>query len=239
PALNFSPFSEKVKLTQDVNQAQKLMSDAGFAEGKDFPAIQLVINRNDVQKRIARAVSKMWKKNLNVETEIIVKETEDYDQALKNGEFDIARRGVVLPTSDETANMLAMFPPKPEPKKEIENQKSKTNIPTVNEVLKEKSAESKLDFSVPPNSAPVEEKPKVSAPDNVLASGIDENSLILTEAQALEALPAIPLYFPTSYSLVKPYVIGFEINALDAPSLKNVSINNDWQPSSQKILSND
>ncbi len=83
PAMNFSPFSEKLKLTQDVDQAQKLMSDAGFAEGKDFPAIQLVINRNDVQKRIARAVSKMWKKNLNIETEIIVKETEDYDQALK------------------------------------------------------------------------------------------------------------------------------------------------------------
>lgn len=238
PAMNFSPFSEKVKLTQDVNQAQKLMSDAGFAEGKDFPAIQLVINRNDVQKRIARAVSKMWKKNLNVETEIIVKETEDYDQALKNGEFDIARRGVVLPTSDETANMLAMFPPKSESKKESENQKSKTNIPTVNQVLKEKNAESKLDFSALSNTAVVEEKPKVDAPDNSIALNFDESALILTEEQALAALPAIPLYFPTSYSLVKPYVEGFEINALDAPSLKNVRINNDWQPSSQKILSN-
>lgn len=238
PALNFSPFSEKVKLPQDVEQARKLMSDAGFAEGKDFPAIQLVINRNDVQKRIARAVAKMWKKNLNVETEIVVKETEDYDQALKNGEFDIARRGVVLPTSDETANMLAMFPPKTETKKENPNQPSKTDIPTANQVLKEKTAESKLDFSDPANPSPDEEKPGVLSPENFLALNIDESSLILTEQQALEALPAIPLYFPTSYSLVKPYVEGFEINALDAPSLKNVRINNDWQPSNQKILSN-
>jgi hypothetical protein len=43
-------------------------------------------------------------------------------------------------------------------------------------------------------------------------------------------LPAIPLYFPTSYSLVKPYVLGFETNTLDAPSLKEVRIDNNWQP---------
>jgi len=38
------------------------------------------------------------------------------------------------------------------------------------------------------------------------------------------------LYFPTSYSLVKPYVRGFEMNGLDAPSLRDVSIDNTWQP---------
>jgi hypothetical protein len=64
-------------------------------------------------------------------------------------------------------------------------------------------------------------------------------SPVLTEQQALEMLPAIPLYFPTSYSLVKPYVQGFETNSLDAPSLKNVKINNAWQPGNQKLISNE
>ena len=41
---------------------------------------------------------------------------------------------------------------------------------------------------------------------------------------------AIPLYFPTSYSLVKPYDKGFETNGLDAPLLKDISIDSDWQP---------
>jgi len=59
----------------------------------------------------------------------------------------------------------------------------------------------------------------------------------LTEEQALEELPAIPLYFPTSYSLVKPYVQGFETNVLDAPSLKSVKIDNNWQPTSSDVKS--
>ena len=35
---------------------------------------------------------------------------------------------------------------------------------------------------------------------------------------------AIPIYFACSYSLVKPYVRGFDSNVLDAPSLKTVRI---------------
>ncbi len=58
----------------------------------------------------------------------------------------------------------------------------------------------------------------------------EDGALFLTEAEAIIEFPAIPLYFSTSYSLVKPYIQGFEMNTLDAPSLKNVKIDNDWQP---------
>src|ERR1051325_807447 len=53
---------------------------------------------------------------------------------------------------------------------------------------------------------------------------------IETEDQALRDLSAFPIYFASSYSLVKPYVSGFDSNVLDAPSLKNVKINNNWSP---------
>ena len=52
---------------------------------------------------------------------------------------------------------------------------------------------------------------------------------ILTNDDALYELRAIPLYFPTSYHLVKPYVKGFDGNALDAPSLKAVEIDPAWR----------
>jgi hypothetical protein len=42
-------------------------------------------------------------------------------------------------------------------------------------------------------------------------------------------LKAIPLYFASSYALVKPYVTGFDTNVLDAPSLKRVQINTEWR----------
>ena len=53
---------------------------------------------------------------------------------------------------------------------------------------------------------------------------------IETEAQALKDLTAMPIYFASSYALVKPYVTGFDSNMLDAPSLKTVRINTAWKP---------
>ena len=231
PARSFSPFSEDGKLPQDIAEAQKLLAAAGFPEGKNFPTIRLLIFRNDMQKRIARATASMWKKNLNIETEVVVKEQADFEIALQNGDYDIARRGAVLPTTDEIANMMVIFPPSAEPKiDEPEKQHTEENASTENQILSEKTAESNLNLAKTENK--VEEKREVKL------AQIAETQ-ILTEKQALETVPAIPLYFPTSYSLIKPYVQGFETNALDAHSLKNVKINNNWQPSNRKFLSND
>lgn len=49
-----------------------------------------------------------------------------------------------------------------------------------------------------------------------------------SETQALKDLKAIPIYFASSYSAVKPYVSGFDANVLDAPSLKQTRINTNW-----------
>lgn len=230
PALGFSPLDKSAKLSFDVAAAQKLLADAGFANGENFPAIQLLVNRNNIQQRIAKAVARMWKKNLNIETNIVAKDSADFDAAAQNGEFDIVRRGVVLPTNDETANMLALFPSMPETTVKMNNEKNSVSVPS-DKILTEKSAESVLNF-------PADEKAENSAKEaSAAANKSAKKEPILTEQQAVEQLPAIPLYFPTTYSLVKPYVRGFDINALDTPSLKNVTIDNNWQPTNQKILS--
>jgi hypothetical protein len=51
-----------------------------------------------------------------------------------------------------------------------------------------------------------------------------------TETQALKDVKAVPIYFASSYSLVKPYVSGFDSNVLDAPSLKKTRIATNWTP---------
>jgi oligopeptide transport system substrate-binding protein len=53
-------------------------------------------------------------------------------------------------------------------------------------------------------------------------------ALFETEAQALKEMKAMPIYFATSYSLVKPYVSGFDLNVLDAPSLKRTHLDTNW-----------
>lgn len=217
PALNFLPFDEEKekRLVQDKERAKELMKEAGFEDGEDFPAIRLVINRNDVQQRIARAIVKMWKQTLNIDTVIIVKEASEIETVRQLGEFDVLRRNVVFPTADETAGLMAIFEPPAAPPAEVEPTEQTAEIAP------------ELSNSAPENSnqTPVKEQQQSVPP-----AEIAEIAPVLSEDEALAELPAIPLYFPTSYSLVKPYIQGFEINALDAPSLKDVRIDNNWQP---------
>ena len=56
-----------------------------------------------------------------------------------------------------------------------------------------------------------------------------EEKLVETESQALKDLRAMPIYFASSYSLVKPYVTGFDTNVLDAPSLKKTRLDTNWK----------
>jgi oligopeptide transport system substrate-binding protein len=206
PALGFSPFEKEgeTKLAQDAGQAKKLLAEAGFAEGENFPTVKLVVNRNDLQQRIARGVAKMWKQNLNINTEIHVKDSVEFETMRASGDFDVIRRGAVFPTADETANMLAIFAHEAPPAADTSERSE--NGSTVDETGK---SDGKV-FEFPAEKI--------------------ENATILTGEDAITELPAIPLYFPTSYSLVKPYVQGFETNVLDAPSLKDIKIDNNWQP---------
>lgn len=227
PAVRFLPFetNEKLELKQDKEKARNLLTEAGFPNGENFPAVKLLVNRNNMQQRIARSVAKMWKENLNIETEITVKESNELDAMKKSESFDMIRRGVVFPTTNETANLLAIFPPTIQPTEKaqesettkVENPKNETNV----------SAQLK---AKPPKDEMLEHENLASETSEDLA----ENKTILTEADAMFELPAIPLYFPTSYSLVKPYILGFENNILDAPSLKDVRIDNNWQPKKPK-----
>ncbi len=236
--LPFSPNGKKGKLGLNATKARELMRSAGFANGERFPTVRLVVNRNNIQQRIAKSVARMWKKELNIETDVIVKETSEIEKFRSEGDFDVLRRGVVLPTSDETANMLAIFKPtrinKPDSAKGPKSNRDKAEPDTNG--LKEPPGDStkpvlESERSLPGDSNDGNLSDRYSGE---LIIDIGGHDYILTEDEALLEVPGIPLYFPTSYSLVKPYVIGFEMNTLDAPSLKDVEINSSWQPEKTK-----
>lgn len=239
PALRFLPFDSKKKkndFSPDIQKAKNLLKKAGFENGENFPKIRLVINRNDTQQRIARSIARMWKQNLNVETEIIVREFKELEEVKKNWEFDIIRRGIVLPTADETANMLAIFGPRDREKfKIIANQVEPAEKGSGKSGKPEKDQTNTENKVLTTNGQEINEVENASDKNepNELLVDIGEEELILTEEEAILEVPAIPLYFPTSFSLVKPYVKGFEMSNLDAPLLKNVLIDNNWQPNNK------
>jgi oligopeptide transport system substrate-binding protein len=214
PALSFLPFNpnSEAAIIQDKERARDLLDDAGFPGGKNFPVVRLVINRNDTQQRIARAVARMWKQHLNIETEIVARENAEVEAARIAGDFDLVRRNVVFSAADELMSILSILRP-PTPPLDA----AAAAGPRLSGVEAEHAGPQRSDRQ---SSA---ERSRTDSPD-----------ITMTEANAIYELWAIPLYFPTSYSLVKPYVTGFDMNSLDAPLLQNVSIDNDWQPKQRK-----
>lgn len=206
PARGFLPFETRPdgELLQDRDKARELLEEAGFPDGLHFPIIRLVINRNETQQRVAKLVAQMWKQNLNLDTEIIVKDLSELNAARQSGDFDLIRRGVVFPAPDSAAAFSSIFG----------SSQAVDDAPVVvigNPELR--SANPLLPDATPTPAAEAPEK----RPQQI------------TQERALYEMKAIPLYFPASYALVKPYVSGFDMNSIDAPLLSQVAIDNDWQ----------
>jgi ABC-type oligopeptide transport system substrate-binding subunit len=206
-------------IEHNVERARKMLTEAGYppAERK-FPKIRLLVNRNAQQRQIAETIAAMWRSALNIETEIVLKDWEEYEIAFRAGDYDVARRSYVMQTADDFSSLREMFEPEAAPEalatqgteqpteKKIEDARNGAG-----EVLKEGGGKQAVE-SVPARLP------------------------ITSEAQALRELPAMPIYFASSYALVKPYVIGFDTNLLDAPSLKHVRIDTSWQQPKQATV---
>ena len=176
----------------DVNKARDLLAQAGYPNGAGFPTIRLLVNRNEQQRVVAQSIAAMWHSALNIETEVLIRDWEAFENASKAGDCDVVRRGIVLQTTDELTNMRMLF-------------ERDSHLTT-------------------PRAAPVPGVVHAPSPEPV-----PPVTLIDSETQALKELKAVPIFFASSYSLVKPYVSGFDLNVLDAPSLKRTRVDPNWK----------
>ena len=96
-------------LERDAERARSLLAEAGYPDGRGFPVVRLLINRNEQQRLIANSIAAMWRSILNVETEISIKGWDEYETAVREGDYDVVRRGMVMQTTDELTNIRAIF----------------------------------------------------------------------------------------------------------------------------------
>ena len=184
------PVVEKTELLHhDPKKARELLSEAGYPDGEAFPVIRLLINRNDQQRTVAQSIAAMWRATLNVETEIIVRNWDEYEAAIKAGDYDIVRRGIVMQTTSELSNLRLLFG----------------------------RDSDMLQIGITSSLGRVE-------PEELP----EEKEVVESESQALKDLEAVPIYFASSYSMVKPYVRGFDSNVLDATCLKMTRLDTSW-----------
>ena len=186
------PVVNKTELIQhDAMKARELLAEAGYADGDGFPVIRLLINRNDQQRIVAQSIAAMWRATLNIDTEIVMRNWDEYEAAIKAGDYDVVRRGVVMQTTSELLNLRLLFAGPGSDVLQV--------VPTA------------------PNGNPG----SVATPE--------EKEVVETESQALKDLKAVPIYFASSYAMVKPYVSGFDSNVLDAPCLKKTRLDTTWK----------
>jgi len=178
PASSLVPFIESLgKTEEDATRAKELLAEAGFPDGVDFPSVTLVINRNDLQLRIARFALRSWKTVLGIDVQLEVRELKEMDSVRSSGEFDMIRRGVVFPTPSERAARALLF--------------------MLESGDKENPEEARFSIAT--------------------SAGLDQVDME-------KPFALMPLYFPKSYSLVKPSIKGFSINVFGATPVKRISI---------------
>ncbi len=77
----------------DPVQAQRLLTEAGFPGGKDFPSLELLYNTSHEHRKIAVAIQQMWKKHLGIDVQLNNQEWKVYLETRNRGAQQIARAG--------------------------------------------------------------------------------------------------------------------------------------------------
>ena len=79
----------------DKEKARRLLAEAGYPGGKDFPRLKVLIASREVAATLAQALQAMWRETLGIEVEIENKEWNAYLVAMQDLDYDIANAGWV------------------------------------------------------------------------------------------------------------------------------------------------
>src|SRR6185295_12940616 len=86
-----------------VAQARKLLSDAGYPDGKGLPRLEVIYNTDEYHQKIAAAIQEMWRVNLGVSAELRNMDFPVMMGAVQSGDFQIARQGYIGEYADPLA----------------------------------------------------------------------------------------------------------------------------------------
>lgn len=98
PAYTFTPpntkgYTSSTSIKMDIDIAKKLLAEAGYPDGENFPMLELLYNTSDGHRRIAVAIQQMWKTALNIDITLLNQDWKVYLSRVQSQDYDIARAG--------------------------------------------------------------------------------------------------------------------------------------------------
>ena len=95
PATYFCPpmgdYKPKGGLNYDRDTARKLLAEAGFADGENFPVLEVLYNTSEQHKAIAENIAQQWREVLGINTTARNREWQTYLADLRNLDYQVAR----------------------------------------------------------------------------------------------------------------------------------------------------
>lgn len=98
PAFTFTPpnilgYTADAGFNEDLSTAKALLTEAGYANGADFPPTEILYNTSEGHRKLAVAIQQMWKKNLNIDVTLNNQDWKVYLDSEASGNFQISRAG--------------------------------------------------------------------------------------------------------------------------------------------------
>jgi oligopeptide transport system substrate-binding protein len=98
PATTFTPpdtmgYTAESYLFFDPEEARRLMTAAGYPDGKGFPVTELLYNTSEGHRKIAVAIQQMWHQYLNVDISLNNQDWKVFLNSVNLMEYSIARAG--------------------------------------------------------------------------------------------------------------------------------------------------
>ncbi len=105
PAYHFTPegiggYVSRARTKLDFDEARRLLTEAGYPEGKGLPPITLLYNTSENHRVIAEAIQQTWKHELGIDIKLENQEWKVYLDNMQHGFFQMSRAGLIMDPYD-------------------------------------------------------------------------------------------------------------------------------------------
>lgn len=96
----WTPATAEDQYAANLEEANKLLDDAGYADRSTFPTATYLYNTNDRHKAIGEALQNMWSEGLGVTVKLENQDWAVFLETRKQGDYEIARNGWIADYND-------------------------------------------------------------------------------------------------------------------------------------------